>query len=111
MSEPRNEDSLRKLDIDQVARIAMGATLLGAGGGGDPYISLLAARQFHAQGGGHANLIGLADLDDDAQVICVAGFGAPTDALRVVQATGAGDSVIVTESAGLDIVQGLGWVE
>lgn len=39
------------------------------------------------------------------------GFGAPTDALRVVQANGAGDSVIVTESAGLDIVQGLGWVE
>ena len=71
-------DNLRPLDIDQMARIAKGATLLGAGGGGDPYISLLAARQFHAQGGGHASLIGLADLDDDAQVICVAGFGAPT---------------------------------
>ncbi|MDD9999582.1 MAG: DUF917 domain-containing protein [Rhodospirillaceae bacterium] len=71
-------ESLRSLDIDQVARIAMGATLLGAGGGGDPYISLLAARQFHAQGGGHADLISLRDLDDDAQVICVAGFGAPT---------------------------------
>jgi len=71
-------DNLRKLDIDEVAQIAMGATLLGGGGGGDPYISLLAARQFHAQGGGHAELIGLTDLDDDAQVICVAGFGAPT---------------------------------
>lgn len=71
-------DTLRKLDIDQVARIAKGATLLGAGGGGDPYISLLAARQFHAQGGGHADLIKLPDLDDEAQVICVAGFGAPT---------------------------------
>ena len=71
-------DNLRKLHIDEVARIAKGATLLGAGGGGDPYISLLAARQFHAQGGPHANLVKLPDLDDDAQVICVAGFGAPT---------------------------------
>ena len=66
------------LDIDDVARIALGATLLGAGGGGDPYISLLAARQIYAGGGRPANLIKLSDLDDDAQVLCVAGFGAPT---------------------------------
>lgn len=71
-------DSLRTLDIDHVARIALGATLLGAGGGGDPYISLLAARQIYAQGGRPADLIPLSELDDDAQVICVAGFGAPT---------------------------------
>ena len=71
-------DRLGKLDIDDVARIALGATLLGAGGGGDPYISLLAARQIYANGGHPANLISLPDLDDDAQVLCVAGFGAPT---------------------------------
>ena len=71
-------DSLCSLDIDHVGRIALGATLLGAGGGGDPYISLLAARQVYAGGGRPANLIPLSELDDDAQVICVAGFGAPT---------------------------------
>lgn len=71
-------DKLRNLHIDEVAQIAMGATLLGGGGGGDPYISLLAARQLLANGGPHAKLVKLPDLDDDAQVICVAGFGAPT---------------------------------
>ena len=69
---------LRTLEIEQVARIALGATLLGAGGGGDPYISLLATRQIYANGARKANLIRLSELDDDAQVICVAGFGAPT---------------------------------
>ena len=71
-------DGSRNLDIDDVARIASGATLLGAGGGGDPYISLLAARQIYADGGHPAKLIKLSELDDDAQVVCVAGFGAPT---------------------------------
>ena len=71
-------DRLGNLDIDDIARIALGATLLGAGGGGDPYISLLAARQLYADGGRPANVIRVSDLDDDAQVLCVAGFGAPT---------------------------------
>ena len=72
------EGRLWNLDIDDVAQIALGASLLGAGGGGDPYISLLAARQAFATGGHQANLIKVSDLDDDAQVLCVAGFGAPT---------------------------------
>ena len=70
--------SLDSLDIDDVERIALGATLLGAGGGGDPYISMLAARQLYAGGGHRANVIKLSDLDDDSLVLCVAGFGAPT---------------------------------
>ena len=71
-------EGLRSLDIDHASRIALGATLLGAGGGGDPYISLLAARQIYGDGGRPADLIRLSELDDDALVISVAGFGAPT---------------------------------
>ena len=67
-----------RLDIDDVARIAMGATLLGAGGGGDPYISLLAARQLFASGARHVDVVDVDDLDKDALVLTVAGFGAPT---------------------------------
>ena len=66
------------LDVDDVAKIAMGATLLGAGGGGDPYISLLAAKQIYAGGGHRADVVKVSELDDDALVLCVAGFGAPT---------------------------------
>jgi len=67
-----------KLDIQDIARIAKGATLLGAGGGGDPYISLLAARQIFADGGSDVNVIAVDSLDDDALILTVAGFGAPT---------------------------------
>lgn len=66
------------LSIDDIERIATGATLLGAGGGGDPYISLLAARQMYEAGGRKATVISLDQLADDALVLCVAGFGAPT---------------------------------
>ena len=66
------------LEIEDVARIAQGATLLGAGGGGDPYISLLAARQIFDDGGRDVNVIGVDDVDDDALILTVAGFGAPT---------------------------------
>ena len=67
-----------KLDIEDIARIATGATLLGAGGGGDPYISVLAAKQIFADGGSDVRVIAVDDLDDDALILTVAGFGAPT---------------------------------
>lgn len=66
------------LSIEDIEAIAIGATLLGAGGGGDPYISLLAARQLYEQGGRQADIVSLDSLRDDAFVLCVAGFGAPT---------------------------------
>ncbi|MEM1261450.1 MAG: DUF917 domain-containing protein [Pseudomonadota bacterium] len=78
MSHDETGKSTWILSIDDVASIATGATLLGAGGGGDPYISLLAARQMYALGGRQATVIDLDAVDDDALILCVAGFGAPT---------------------------------
>ncbi|UGS27684.1 DUF917 domain-containing protein [Microbacterium resistens] len=60
-------------DIDGLAR---GAAVLGTGGGGDPYIGALLARQ--ALGSGELTVVDLDDVPDDALVLFVAMMGAPT---------------------------------
>lgn len=59
--------------IDALAR---GAAVLGTGGGGDPYIGALLARQ--ALASGDVTVVGLDELPDDALVLTVAMMGAPT---------------------------------
>ena len=39
----RSEEKLRKIGLKEIEDIALGAALLGAGGGGDPYIGKLVA--------------------------------------------------------------------
>ncbi len=60
-------------DIEGLAR---GAAVLGTGGGGDPYIGSLLARQ--ALGDGEVTVVGLDEVPDDALVLFVAMMGAPT---------------------------------
>ncbi|WP_149084457.1 MULTISPECIES: DUF917 domain-containing protein [Microbacterium] len=60
-------------DIDGLAR---GAAVLGTGGGGDPYIGALLARQALASGG--VTVVALDEVPDDALVLFVAMMGAPT---------------------------------
>lgn len=60
-------------DIDGLAR---GAAVLGTGGGGDPYIGALLARQ--ALTSGDVTVVALDDVPDDALVLFVAMMGAPT---------------------------------
>lgn len=61
-------------DIDN---LALGATVLGTGGGGDPYIGALMAKQAIEQYG-PVELISIDELDDDDLVIPSAMMGAPT---------------------------------
>ncbi|RVT92979.1 DUF917 domain-containing protein [Sphingomonas crocodyli] len=60
-----------------LADLARGAAFLGTGGGGDPYIGHLIAREAIAQYGA-PDVIDVEDLADDAVVMSIAGFGAPT---------------------------------
>lgn len=57
--------------------IALGASLLGTGGGGDPYIGTLMARQA-LERYGTVELLDPSELDDDDVVIPSAMMGAPT---------------------------------
>ena len=57
--------------------LAVGAAVLGTGGGGDPYIGKLMAIQAIEQYG-PVRLIDVGELDDDALVVPSAMMGAPT---------------------------------
>jgi uncharacterized protein len=70
--------------------IALGAALLGTGGGGDPYIGMLMARHALEQYG-DVRLLDPGDLDDDDLVIPTAMMGAPT---VMVEKLPRGDEVI-----------------
>jgi len=61
---------------EQLDDLALGATLLGSGGGGDPSYELLMARQAFERYG-PPQLVDLADVPDDALVVPLAFMGAP----------------------------------
>ena len=68
---------MRKIGIREIEDIAMGAALLGAGGGGDPYVGKLMAVGAVKECG-EVTLLNPDEVPDDALVIPIAMMGAPT---------------------------------
>lgn len=68
---------MRKLGISEIEDIALGAALLGAGGGGDPYVGKLVAIGA-VQECGPVTLLDPDEVPDDALVVPIAMMGAPT---------------------------------
>ena len=66
-----------KITSSDMDAIALGGAFLGTGGGGDPYIGKLMARQA-LQEAGSATLVDVDSLPDDAFCVTVAMMGAPT---------------------------------
>ena len=66
-----------EIDEESLESIAIGAGILGTGGGGNPYLGKLRARQVLRRGH-ECCVISPEDLAEDAHVICVGGMGAPT---------------------------------
>ena len=62
---------------DHLESIATGAAILGTGGGGNPYIGRLRAREAMREHG-PVTVLAPEELPDDARVVCVGGIGAPT---------------------------------
>lgn len=81
---------MRLLDEDNVGDIAVGAAVLGSGGGSDPYIGVLMAREAIRRYG-PVELYTLEELDDDDLIVPAAGMGAPT---VIVEKLPAGDDLI-----------------
>lgn len=67
---------MRKINLQEIDYIAMGSTVLGTGGGGDPYIGKLLVKEAIKKYG-EVSLISASELDDDALVVPIAAFGAP----------------------------------
>lgn len=66
-----------------VERIAIGAGILGTGGGGNPYRGMVQAK-IQLNAGRALQIIGLDDLPDDALVAPLGGMGAPTVGLEKI---------------------------
>ena len=67
---------LRELSLDDIESLAVGAWVLGTGGGGNPYLALLNMRALYKEGH-RVQLMSAFDLADDARIGPLAGFGAP----------------------------------
>ncbi len=72
------------LDEGNLGALARGCPVLGAGGGGDPRIGLLIARQAVGEFG-PVPLVDLDNLPGDALVLPCGGIGAPTVSLEKIQ--------------------------
>jgi DUF917 family protein len=75
---------MRLIEAMQLEDIALGAVVLGTGGGGDPYIGKLLAQQA-IERNGPVQLITVDELDDDALIACSAGMGAPTVMIEKIE--------------------------
>src|ERR1700757_4492071 len=68
--------ALRDITLEDIESLAIGAWILGTGGGGSPYLALLNLRKLYALGR-VVSLMGPADLADDDRVAVVSNMGAP----------------------------------
>jgi hypothetical protein len=68
---------MREITVSDLDDIGAGASVLGTGGGGDPYIATLLAESSLAVTG-PVPLVALEEIDDDAFVVLAAGSGSPT---------------------------------
>lgn len=75
---------MRELTEGDIEALAIGAAILGTGGGGNPYISKLHCLQ-ELRRGMRVPLIGLDELDDDAFVVSMGGIGAPVVTVEKLQ--------------------------
>ena len=69
---------------NELESIAIGAGILGTGGGGNPYVGQLRARQAIRRWG-PVNVLTPDELPEDARVVCVGGIGAPTVGIEKVR--------------------------
>jgi len=72
-----------QITLDDLDDIALGATFLGTGGGGDPYIASLMTRRA-IEANGPVTLLSLDEIADDALVFACGNMGAPTVAIEKI---------------------------
>src|SRR2546430_7750565 len=68
--------SLRPVSAEEIESLAIGAWILGTGGGGSPYLALLNMRALYREGA-IVSLMDPLDLADDDLVAVVSNMGAP----------------------------------
>jgi uncharacterized protein len=79
----------RLLDPPSLRALARGCAVLGAGGGGDPYLGLLQALQA-TEDFGPVSLVDVAELPDDSLIMPCGAIGAPTVTIEKIENGGEG---------------------
>ena len=69
---------------DDLESIAIGAGILGTGGGGNPYIGMLRAKQMIRENG-PVKVLSPEELDENDSIVCVGGIGAPTVGIEKIR--------------------------
>ena len=67
---------MKEITLDDIEALAVGAWILGTGGGGSPYLGLLNMRRLYAEGH-RVELMSPLDLADEDRVAVVSNMGAP----------------------------------
>jgi uncharacterized protein len=86
---------MRQIAEHDLDDLALGAAILGTGGGGDPYIGKLLAQEAIREHG-PVTVVDLDEVDDDALVVPVAMMGAPT---IMVEKLPSGDEILAAVDA------------
>ncbi|WP_293698665.1 DUF917 domain-containing protein [uncultured Agrococcus sp.] len=74
-----------RISVDDIDDIALGATVLGTGGGGDPHVGALTAKRL-IRLHGDVELMPLDRLSDDDFVVPIGGIGAPSVSVERIMA-------------------------
>jgi DUF917 family protein len=93
---------MRYITPDDIDALAVGSAILGAGGGGNPYIGRLHCLE-ELKRGARVPLVAVAELPDDAVVMPVGGIGAPAISIEKLEQGGEGSRAVraVEEATGL----------
>jgi DUF917 family protein len=88
---------MREITLDEIEALAVGAWVLGTGGGGSPYLGLLNMRRLYAEGK-RVQLMDPDELADDDMVAVVSNMGAPlVGQERLVDSANIGRAVTLME--------------
>ena len=88
---------MREITLDEIEALAVGAWVLGTGGGGSPYLGLLNMRRLYAEGH-RVSLMDPDELADDDMVAVVSNMGAPlVGQERLVDSENIGRAVTLME--------------
>ena len=88
---------MRDITLDEIEALAVGAWVLGTGGGGSPYLGLLNMRRLYAEGH-RVQLMDPDELADDDLVAVVSNMGAPlVGQERLVDSANIGRAVTLME--------------
>jgi DUF917 family protein len=84
---------MRTLTASDIEAVAIGAAILGTGGGGNPYIAKLRTLE-QLKRGRRVRLIGLDELADEASVLSIGGIGAPAVSIEKLEEGTEGERVL-----------------